>query len=305
MRAFLLLGCVACLGCATAGERFGDGGGGDGGVADAAPPFGDGAPAFADVSATDAGEACSQAATLVYAIATDGVLRSFNPATLAFTTIGPLGCNTSALPNSMAVDRTATAWVNMADGSLWKVSTRDASCEATSYQLGQLDRRIRGMGFATDSAQATAESLYACTTDYVKHTGGGLAKINLPSLTLTLVGDYTNGLGGSECELTGTGDARLFGFFATLSPPKLAEIDERTAATPSPITLGGVDTTLSYAFSFWGGDFWFYTQGSGVGSTVTHYKYATDRSYETAIQDTGFTIVGAGVSTCAPLTPPK
>ena len=55
----------------------------------------------------------------------------------------------------------------------------------------------------------------------------------------------------------------------------------------------------------WGGDFWFYTQGNGVGSTVTHYKYATDKSYVNAVADTGFVIVGAGVSTCAPTTPPN
>ena len=33
-----------------------------------------------------------------------------------------------ATPNSMAVDRSGTAWVNYSDGRLFKVSTKDAKC---------------------------------------------------------------------------------------------------------------------------------------------------------------------------------
>ena len=295
--------------CGSTPTGFGKDGGAFADAGDSGNPFGqDGGPAFGDASpGADSGDpnGCSDAAKLVYTISTDNELRSFNPATLKFTDIGPVNCGGFASPNSMAVSRDATAYVNMSDGTLWKVSTADASCTATSYQLGQFNRRIRGMGFASDTAQSTAETLYTCTADDANFTGGGLAKIALPTYQLTLVGDFTNGLKGDECELTGTGNAQLFGFFATVSPPKLAEIDKTNAATASPITLSGVNTTLSYAFSFWGGDFWFYTQGNGVGSTVTHYKYATDKTYATAIADTGFTIVGAGVSTCAPVTPPN
>ncbi len=298
--------CAACGGPTGTGfgSDAGDGGGngGDGSIfnPDGSIFGGDGGG-----TGSDGGNGCSDAAKLVYTISTDGVLRSFNPATLAFTTIGPLNCNSNASPNSMAVDRNATAYVNMSDGSLWKVSTANASCQSTPYQLNQQNRRIRGMGFSSDTANGTAETLYTCTANDQTFTGGGLAKIALPSYVLTPIGDYTSGLAGDECELTGTGAAQLFGFFATISPPKLAEITKTSGATPSPITLTGVNTTSSYAFSFWGGDFWFYTQGNGVGSSVTHYKYATDKSFSTAIADTGFVIVGAGVSTCAPLTPPN
>jgi len=296
--------CV-CLACGSGSSRFGNdaGGGGDGGSA----PFADGGPKFDDsgVPPGDGGDGCSDASKLVYVISTDNVLRSFDPATLAFSTIGTVNCNTAASVNSMAVSRDATAYVNMSDGTLWQVSTTNAACAPTGYQTEQFDRRIRGMGFSSDTPQGTSETLYTCTANDQTFTGGGLATISVPGFQLTPVGDYTSGLAGEECELTGTGNADLFGFFATDSPPKLAQITKTSGATPSPITLTGVDTTLSYAFSFWGGDFWFYTQGDGVGSTVTHYKYATDKSFVTAIDDTGFTIVGAGVSTCAPLTPPN
>jgi hypothetical protein len=304
MRGFVFaLGLFACVACGSQPTGFGSDGGKDG-----SPPLpGDGGPQFGDSSVPpgDGGDGCSAASKLVYVISTDDVLRSFDPASLTFTTIGTVNCNTSASVNSMAVSRDATAYVNMSDGTLWKVSTTDASCSATGYQTGQFNRRIRGMGFSTDTAQGTNETLFTCTANDATFTGGGLATISIPGFQLSLVGDYTSGLAGNECELTGTGNADLFGFFATVSPPKLAAITKSSGATPSPITLTGVNTTLSYAFSFWGGDFWFYTQGNGVGSTVTHYKYATDKSYVTAVADTGFTIVGAGVSTCAPLTPPN
>ncbi len=303
MRAWVVLG-IVCAACGGHPTQFGNDGGGN----DGSPFVNDGAVTFNDSGPPpgDGGSGCSDAAKLVYVISTDNVLRSFDPATLQFVTIGTLNCpGNFSSPNSMAVSRDAVAYVNMSDGTLWKVSTQDASCQATTYQLGQLSRRIRGMGFSSDVANGTAETLYTCTANDSTFSGGGLAKIALPSYALSLVGDYTSGLAGDECELTGTGAAQLFGFFATISPPKLAQIDKTSGATPSPIALTGVNTTSAYAFSFWGGDFWFYTQGNGLGSTVTHYKYATDKSYSTAVADTGFVIVGAGVSTCAPLTPPN
>jgi hypothetical protein len=304
--AFVSAVVFACGGNTPSG--FDKDGGGDGAQGGDSAPFGDGGPIFGDSGPLGDGstDGCSDAAKLVYVVSTDSVLHSFNPATLQFKTIGTIACSGNfAQPNSMAVSRDATAYVNMSDGTLWKVSTANAACQSTGYQLNQFNRRIRGMGFSSDAVQGTSETLYTCTADDSTFSGGGLASIGLPSYKLSLIGDYTSNLGGNECELTGTGNAELFGFFATISPPKLAAITKTSGATPSPITLSGVNTTLSYAFSFWGGDFWFYTQGTGVGSTVTHYKYATDKSYVTAVKDTGFVIVGAGVSTCAPTTPPN
>jgi hypothetical protein len=247
---------------------------------------------------------CSDAAKLIYLITEQNELWSFYPTNLQLKKIGTLNCPGASSPNSMAVSRDATAYVNMADGSLFVVNTQNAACSSTSYQLGQQGRRIRGMGFSSDTNGGTSETLYTCTANDMLGTGGGLAKISLPGYQLSLVGDYTNGLGGNECELTGTGDARLFGFYATLSPPKLAEINKASAATPNPITLN-IQMTLAYAFSFWGGDFWFYTAPNLQNSQITRYKYATDKSFSVVVPNTGMTIVGAGVSTCAPVSPPN
>ncbi len=250
-------------------------------------------------------QGCSDAAKLIYLVTQQNELWWFNPGNLMLKRIGTLSCPGASSPNSMAVDRSATAYVNMSDGSLFVVNTSNAACASTSYQLNQSNRRIRGMGFSSDTNGGTAETLYTCTANDLMGTGGGLAKISLPGYKLSLIGDYTSGLAGSECEITGTGDARLFGFYATLMPPKLAEIQKANAATPSPINLNSIQTSSAYAFSFWGGDFWFYTSPGLQNSQVTRYKYATDKSFSVVVPNTGMTIVGAGVSTCAPVSPPN
>ncbi len=87
------------------------------------------------------------AAELVYVLSTDNNLWSFDPGAQQFTMIGQLGCNVpdGAQPNSMAVDRNATAWVNYVAsttdpitlqptdtaGYVYQVNTKDASCAAS------------------------------------------------------------------------------------------------------------------------------------------------------------------------------
>jgi len=61
-------------------------------------------------------------------------------------------------------------------------------------------------------------------------------------------GDAT--LAGQSAELTGTGDAKLFGFFTT-SPVRVAQIDKSSAKILSDHTVSGVATPLAWAFSFW------------------------------------------------------
>ncbi len=254
-------------------------------------------------------QGCSDAAKLVYVVSQENDLYSFVPNKLAFKKIGTLSCPSASTPNSMAVDRSGTAWVNYSDGSLFKVSTADASCKATSFQPLQHNFMKFGMAFATNGANTTDETLFVCgIVDGASGPGDGLglAKIDLSSMILTPSGDFSGDLAGHGAELTGTGDGRLFGFFTTQPYAKVAQIAEGTAATTNEKVLNGVNTGQAWAFSFWGGDFWFYTaQGPSQPSIVTRLKTATDNSLGTALSDVGgFRIVGAGVSTCAPTTPP-
>ena len=247
---------------------------------------------------------CSDAAKLVYVVDDSNELFSYDPGASKFAKIGDLNCPAgSETPNSMAVDRSGTAWVNFSEGSLFKVSTADASCQATTYQKQQGGFIRFGMAFANDSASTDKETLYVVGIEGV-NGGKGLAKIDLNSMTLTKIGDFSGDLQGQGAELTGTGDGRLYGFFTTEPSATLAQIDKGTGATSGETPLDGVNTGTAWAFSFWGGDFWFYTS-SGAPSTVTRKQTSTNGSLSTAVQDVGgFQIVGAGVSTCAPTTPP-
>jgi hypothetical protein len=90
----------------------------------------------------------------------------------------------------------------------------------------------------------------------------------------------------------------------------MAEIETKFGTTTGTVTLTGVEATSEWAFAFYGGDFFAFTAKAGaglpmgdVGSAITRYKPA-DGSV-TRIRQLAFRVVGAGVSTCAPTTPPK
>jgi hypothetical protein len=243
----------------------------------------------------------------VYVVSQENELYSFTPNTKVFNKVGRLECPTSGLatPNSMAIDRAGTAWVNYSDGSLFRVSTGDASCVATSFEKNQGGFSKFGMAFATDGEESTSETLYISGLESVGTGGRGLGRIDLGSMKLTMLGQYSGSLSGQGAELTGTGDGKLYGFFTT-EPATLAEIDKDKGATSGDQPLDGVSTGNAWAFSFWGGDFWFYTSDGVSPSRVTQLKTSANDEIDVVLEDVGgFKIVGAGVSTCAPTTPPK
>src|SRR5207245_1977203 len=113
---------------------------------------------------------------------------------------------------------------------------------------------------------------------------------------------------GYNAELTGTGDGRLFGFFTT-APSDLGQINKTTAAVTNVAPLSSINNSEGgYAFSFWGGDFHFYTAfpttaDTNATTSITHYVTAT-KTATVVKKNIGYTIVGAGVSTCAPTKKP-
>jgi hypothetical protein len=249
-------------------------------------------------------DGCAASAKLVYVMSQEKDLYSFTPNTTTFTKVGRVSCPAVGIPTSMAIDRSGTAWVNYADGSLYKVSTSDASCAETGFVKGQQGFLKFGMAFATNSATSTDETLYI--SGLLGTEGKGFGKIDLGTLKVTMLGEYSNNLAGEVAELTGTGDGHLFGFFTTSPAATLAEIAHSSGATSSDKPLLGVNTGNAFAFSFWGGDFWFYTSDGTSASKVTQLKASGNGELVVAKTDVGgFRIVGAGVSTCAPVTAPR
>jgi hypothetical protein len=251
---------------------------------------------------------CAESAGVPYVVSAQDDLYSFEPDKGRFTKIGHLSCPApdGITPNSMAIDRSGTAWVNYTDGSLFRVSTTDASCQATSYQPGPTFSKM-GMAFSK-SAKAKTETLYVVGLDSNdSKIGKGFGVIDLETMKLTVLGDFSGDLAGRGAELTGTGDGKVFGFFTTKPDASLAQINGANGSTTNTTSLTGVDTGESWAFSFWGGDFWFYTSpGKTTPSKVTRLARSKDDALSVTLQDVGgFRIVGAGVSTCAPIEPPK
>src|ERR1700733_2761183 len=147
--AFFALGIVVVACSASNGKNEfqpgGDGGAGAGAAVTTTGTMGLGGDlTTSSGTSTGSSSGCTMQAELVYVLSAENDLYSFEPDKKLFTKIGPLQCNTSLSPNSMAVDRNAVAWVNyVADdglgtdtaGSVFKVSTTDASCQPTQISL--------------------------------------------------------------------------------------------------------------------------------------------------------------------------
>jgi hypothetical protein len=103
-------------------------------------------------------------------------------------------------------------------------------------------------------------------------------------------------------EMTGTGNAELWGFMPSATEARVVKFDKMTGGaltTFNEPTLAG--TMTAYAFAHWGGDFWvFLRKGSETQTTVYQVNGMTGAITGTTAAP-GRTIVGAGVSTCAPV----
>ncbi len=243
----------------------------------------------------------------IFVVTDQAILYQFHPPTLEFKLIGRIACATGgATPTSMAVDRQGIAWVRHSDGSLWKVSTKDLSCQPIDL-VSPADQSFAkfGMGFSAEVKGSSAETLFLSD-----HDGAGLGRLDTHD-AIQFVGPYTGDLAGKTCELTGTGDGTLWGFFVT-APAQIAEISKGTGGIIMQKELTGVYAGNAWAFSFYGGDFYIYTASLGnnggppqasPGSDVTRYR-PSDGSITVVKSKVGFTIVGAGVSTCAPTSLP-
>lgn len=277
---------------------------GDGGGSGPGSLVGDGAPTPEGGITAD----CPSGNDLVFVASEEQRLYSFDPKTATFTVLGLADCANGEYVNSMAIDRAGNAWINYGDGSLWKSPTQNPTCIATGYKALSGGVSLFGMGFSAKTAGGTAETLYIDDL-----SGGGLGYIDLSSMSLLRYGPFAGDLANRDCELTGTGDARLFGFFAG-SPygdggtTSVTQIDPATEAAMQSWSLPTIDTGSDWAFAFWGGSFYLFTadkyNANDPYTTVTRLDPSTGNLTVMA-QNIGFRVVGAGVSTCAPVTAPN
>lgn len=288
-------------------------------AADADDDAADWAGYFDDVpDTTDASDAkpafeCSERSKLVYVVSAEKVLLSFQPADKELKVVGTLNCPAPAgdTPFAMGVDRNADAWVLYQSsigqgGSLYKVSTLDASCEATAFQPGQKGFELFGMAFVSQNQGLQDETLYIAGAPAGQFSSGtgSLGKVSFPDLTVTKIGSLNSGPGSPD--LTGNGVGQLWAFFPSTSPPSVRKLNVQTAATDFtfPLPAQSFSGVQAWAFAWWGGDFYLFFKSGFDGSSAV-WKLASDTGeVSKVIANSGYTLVGAGVSSCAPNSQP-
>ncbi|MBM4342425.1 MAG: hypothetical protein FJ100_03490 [Deltaproteobacteria bacterium] len=268
-------------------------------------------PSTADLPPKDASsDDCPERAKIVYVVTKGNQLLSFVPDKLQFKLVGNLKCPVAGgqTPFSMSVDRQANAWVLFVSlmgqgGPVMKVSTENAACQATNYQMGQQGQELFGMGFSSDAPAALTEKLFlAGTTSFNFSLQGSctLATLDTKTMVVQTIAPLPKQLGCPD--LSGNGNAELFGFFPQTNPAQVVKIDKATAQPIKswPLPNGAFAGVEAWAFAQWGGKFWLFFKSNGdLSSSVWSLDPVTGNAAK-VLANTGHIITGAGVSSCAP-----
>ncbi|HEY5923463.1 MAG TPA: hypothetical protein VIV11_17405 [Kofleriaceae bacterium] len=253
-----------------------------------------------DGSGTDSGlnAECADGTELIYTIDQFNYrISMFNPANKTFTDLGSLSCPASGggTPFSMSVDRQANAWVLYNNGELFKAVLPSLQCTKTTW-AGAGGLKVFGMGFSTDEPMGSTETLYVGGGLSQTQTSYTLAKLDTISMTASPIGTQTQ-----LPEMTGNGKAELWGFMPDATNARVVQFDKMTGAalkTYMVPTLAG--TMTGYAFAHWGGDYWVFLIKNAEPSTTVYQIDGATGAITSTTPTTSRTIVGAGVSTCAP-----
>ncbi|MCY1063616.1 hypothetical protein OV090_02520 [Nannocystis sp. RBIL2] len=248
----------------------------------------------------------------IFVLSDDAELWKYFPETNSFTMLGAIGCGMTNT-FSMAVDRLGYAWVQFnGTGELRKVDVTNVSdCSNPGFLPNQNGVKNFGMAFVSNSDSDKCDRIYGNTYSgfggYSEGVNvGDFLTIDPDDLGLAKLGK-TNFDGA---ELTGTGDGRAF-IFGGQFPSKLVEADKNTGAALDVLPLNGLEINNgAFAFAFFAGDFYFFTDSDNdlFNSEVTHLDYDDSdmngvQDLTVLTQDAPLLVVGAGVSTCAPVLP--
>ncbi|MBK7825836.1 hypothetical protein [Nannocystis sp.] len=248
----------------------------------------------------------------IFVLSDDAEMWKFFPETKQFEMLGAFNCGGMNGTFSMAVDRLGFAWVmfNNPQGDIWKVDvTNVAKCMDPGYNQGQLGVNYFGMAFVSNSESDQCDKLYGNTFNGIGGFGegpnlGDFLTVDPDTLILSKIAKTKfNG-----AELTGTGDGRTF-MFGGVNPSKLVEVDKANGQFIDEIPLPNLPLTNAFAFSFFAGDFYMFTESANPSvSKVTQFDYDDSdmngkQDLTTIVAAAPIRIVGAGVSTCAPFAP--
>jgi hypothetical protein len=178
------------------------------------------------------------------------------------------------------------------------VSIDDARCLGpTRFVCGAEGFEKFGMGYATNGPDTHDETLFIGNS-----FTGTLAGVDIGSGAVSVVGD----LPATGPEFTGNAIGELWAYFPYTDPPQAMHIDKGTAEALESLDLSLLPSAegaleAAWAWAFWGGSFYIFYYVNPPDPSTTVYKLERDGTISAYIEDTGFRIVGAGVSTCAPV----
>lgn len=235
---------------------------------------------------------CEDTSDLIYVLSRDDSrLYLFDPDALTFTALARLSCGTSASPGSMAVSRDGQAFVRYSDNTVYAVDLSTFECTRTSYSDRATGFDSFGMGYATDTAETWRDQLYVANE-------GRLGLLDTSTWSITSLGTMP-----SQSELTGNADGELWAFLPLESPAQLIEVDKGDASRLTTLRLPGFPDASdidAFAFAGWSGAFYLFVRVYGMGESTDVYQVTGDGDMEKVLEDVGFDVAGAGVSTCAP-----
>jgi hypothetical protein len=245
---------------------------------------------------------CVQGPRLVYVVAADHKLYTFDPsqptAAAAFQLRATLSCPLPGSPHSMAVRMDGKAYVlytALTSGGrhctgLARVDLDTMTCVAVkAYSCGTGGFDVFGMGYAI--AASGAETLY------IGNDEAKFARLDPEAGMVDPIGALPEG----GPELTGNSNGELWGFFPKVVPARVHRIDQSTGKALATLPLAKFTTPWAGAFAFaaWGGLFYIF-YGYNAATSTDVFRLTSDGALTPLFLDTGLTIVGAGVSTCAP-----
>jgi hypothetical protein len=245
------------------------------------------------------GDGCPDEAKLVYVVDSNNKLSQFNPPTKTFTDLGTLTCPAgSASPFSMAIGRDATAWVLYDNGDLFRVETKNnLACTKAAWVRNTQGLLKFGMGFSTNQVGGTTDTLFISGGSGPSASTSTLAKLDMTSFQPATLGTVAG-----WPELTGTGSAELWGFFPATSNARVVQVDKTSGGVLRTYPLSALNgTPNAWAFAFHGGSFWVFLKRSGESYTTVYQVNGATGAIVGETEATNRSIVGAGVSTCAPV----
>lgn len=236
---------------------------------------------------------CDVTSELIYLLDQDAsTLYLFDPSSFGVQRLGEIDCSMWGEPESMAIARAGYALVRYSDDEVYEVDLATLRCSSTGYRPGRTGFGSFGMGFATDAAGVWMEQLYVANDH-------DLATLDTSTWRMTTFGRLP-----SQAELTGTSAGELWAFLPLERPAELRQVDRVTGRTLDTTPLPGFPNPIDidmFAFAAWGGEHWLFVRTYGMGESTDIYRVDSRGRMTLELEDIGVNVVGAGVSTCAPI----